>query len=232
LLNNTFNPNLAKGWLAALSESHWQVFCGAAALVSIPVFIEAPLVRQMPGVCLALTLLWVALSYFLYQRPQTRLWGDLLFGFSWSWFAGAIYWGWWRWLPAVHLPVESIGLPVVLWLCWQGKGKVGSLFYLGSLLGTAATDIYIYAVDLVQYWQQVMVAEPDLVAPLLQAAISQVQTPRGTAWAVLLVSLLLSLGIICLSQKKNHWYAFSGAVLTTIFVDSLFLIVATFTQSM
>jgi Protein of unknown function (DUF3120) len=210
LLNNTFNPNPAKGWLAAAGESHWQVFGGAALLVS----------------------LWVALSYFLYQRPQTRIWGDLLFGFSWSWLAGAIYWGWWRWLPAVHLPIESIGLPVVLWLCWLGKGQVGSLFYLGSLLGTAATDFYIYAVDLVKYWQQLMIVEPALATPLLQAAIAQVQTPRGTSWAVILVSLLLSLGIICLGHKKNHWYAFSGAVLTTIIVDSLFLVVATATQSL
>jgi Protein of unknown function (DUF3120) len=232
LLNNTFNPNPAKGWLAAAGESRWQVFGGAALLVSLPVFIEAPLVRQFPGLCLALTLFWVALSYFLYQRPQTRLWGDLLFGFSWSWFAGAIYWGWWRWLPAIHLPIESIGLPVVLWLCWRGKGQVGSLFYLGSLLGTAATDFYIYAVDLVKYWQQLMIVEPALATPLLQAAIAQVQTPRGTSWAVILVSLLLSLGIICLGHKKNHWYAFSGAVLTTIIVDSLFLVVATATQSL
>jgi Protein of unknown function (DUF3120) len=232
LLNNTFNPNPAKGWLVAIGETHWQVFCTAAALVSLPVFIEAPLVRQVPELCLALTTLWVGISYFLYRHPPTQIWGDLLFGFSWSWLAGAIYWGWWRWNPELHLPIEAIGLPIVLWLCWQGKGKVGGLFYLGSLLGTAATDGYIYVMDLVKYWQQLMIVEPALATPLLQAAIAQVQTPRGTVWAVVLVSLLLTLGIICLGHKKNHWYAFSGAVLTTIVVDSLFLVVATVTQSL
>jgi hypothetical protein len=33
-------------------------------------------------------------------------------------------------------------------------------------------------------------------------------------------------GIMSLSAKQSHWYAFSGAVLTTIVVDSLFLWVA------
>jgi hypothetical protein len=231
LLNNTFNSSTQRWW-AIFGATHWRVFLAAATLVSLPVFVEAPLVRHWPGIALALTILWVSISYWLYRRPQTQLWGDLLFGFSWSWLAGAIYWGWWRWFPALHLPIEAIGLPLILWLCWRKKGQVGSLFYLGSLMGTAATDAYIYAVDLVQYWQQLMVVEPELAPPLLQAAISQVQTPQGTVWAVILVSLLLTLGILCLGHKKNHWYAFSGAVLTTIMVDSLFLIVATVTQSL
>jgi Protein of unknown function (DUF3120) len=231
LLNNTFNSSI-KGWSAILGESHWRVFLAAAGLVSLPVFVEAPLVRSWPGITLALTMVWVSISYVLYRKPQTRLWGDLLFGFSWSWLAGAIYWGWWRWLPVMHLPIEAIGLPLVLWLCWRKQGQVGSLFYLGSLVGTAATDCYIYTVGLVKYWQQLMIVEPDLSTPLLQAAIAQVQTLRGTTWAVILVSLLLALGIMCLGHKKNHWYAFSGAVLTTIFVDCLFLVVATITQSL
>jgi hypothetical protein len=231
LLNNTFNPSTQRWW-TIFGATHWRVFLAAAALVSLPVFVEAPLVRNWPGITLALTMFWVALSYGLYRKPQTQLWGDLLFGFSWSWLAGAIYWGWWRWVPALHIPIESIGLPLILWLCWQKKGRVGSLFYLGSLLGTAATDAYIYVTDIVQYWQQLMAVEPELAPPLLQAAISQVQTPQGTAWAVILVSLLLTLGILCLGRKNDRWYAFSGAVLTTIVVDSLFLIVATFTQSL
>ncbi|MGB3639093.1 MAG: DUF3120 domain-containing protein, partial [Rivularia sp. (in: cyanobacteria)] len=38
--------------------------------------------------------------------------------------------------------------------------------------------------------------------------------------------VLLSFGIIPLKYKQLHWYAFSGAVLSTILVDSLFLIAA------
>ncbi len=232
MLNNTFNPIPDKaGWLA-LTEIQGRVFAAAAFLVSVPVFVEAPLVRSWPWISLGLTVFWVGLSYLLYQKPQTKVWGDLLFGFSWSWLAGAIYWGWWRWQPALHLPIESIGLPLALWLCWQGVGKVGSLFYLGSLVGTAATDAYFYLVDLVGYWQQLMVVEPALASPILQAAVAQVRSWTGTAWALVLVSFLLGLGILCLSSKKTHWYAFSGAILTTIVVDSLFLVLATINQTL
>jgi Protein of unknown function (DUF3120) len=232
LLNNTFNPIPDKTGWPSLAEIHWRVFAAAAFLVSVPVFIEAPIVRNWPWLSLLLTAVWMGLSYFLYQNPPTKIWGDLLFGFSWSWLAGAIYWGWWRWIPAVHLPIESIGLPIVLWLCWQEVGQIGSFFYLGSLVGTAATDAYFYLVGLVDYWQQLMIVEPALASPILQAAVAQVRSPVGTSWALLLVSFLLGLGILCLSSKKTHWYAFSGAILTTIVVDSLFLVLATINQTL
>jgi Protein of unknown function (DUF3120) len=231
LLNNTFNTNSIPNWLI-LGESRWRFFLAAAALVSLPVFIEAPLVRHWPGLSLALTLFWLGWGTVLYRQPAKQPWGELILGFSLSWAAGAIYWGWWRWIPALHLPIESLGLPIVAYCLWQGKGKIGSFFYLGSLVGTAATDFYIYAIGVVDHWQQLMTVTPDLATPILQSAIARVQTPQGTVWAALLVSLLLTLGILCLSSKKNHWYAFSGAILTTIFVDSLFLVVATVTQSL
>lgn len=118
-------------------------------LVSVPVFFQAPLVRTAPWLSLALTLLWVAIACGLRQRENTEIWGDLLWGFSWSWLAGAIYWGWLRYEPFLHLPVEAIGLPFALWGLWQKRGLVGHLFYLGSLLGTAITDIYFYLTDLI-----------------------------------------------------------------------------------
>jgi hypothetical protein len=67
-----------------------------------------------------------------------------------------------------------------------------------------------------------MQVDPTLAMPILQQAIAQVWTPWGTAWAVVLVNFLLAVGIIPLGTKQLHWYAFSGAVLTTIVVDSLF----------
>jgi Protein of unknown function (DUF3120) len=194
--------------------------------VSVPVFLEAPLVRQYPVLSVVTTGLWYILGLLLMQRPQSQIWGDLLLGFSWSWLAGAIYWGWFRSEPAIHLPIESIGIPVAIWCLWRGVGKIGSLFYLGSLLGTAITDLYFYQVGLVDYWKQLMHVDPTLATPILQQAIAQVHTPWGTAWAVVLVNLLLGVGIMSLGTKQLHWYAFSGAVLTTIVVDSLFLWVA------
>ncbi len=204
----------------------WLVLAAAVFLVSVPVFIEAPLVRSLPILSIAITPFWVWLSFTLMSSSRTYLWGDLLFGFSWSWLAGGIYWGWLRWEPLWHLPVESIGLPFAVWCLMKNWGKIGNWFYLGSLLGTALTDVYFYLVDLIPYWRQIMQVEPANVSPILQTALIQVQTPWGQRWAVILAVLLLTTGILPLQTKEKHWYAFSGAVLSTILVDSLFLIAA------
>jgi uncharacterized protein DUF3120 len=204
----------------------WLVFATAVFLVSVPVFVEAPLVRSLPSLSLAMTGFWIWLSFALMSRSATYLWGDLLLGFSWSWLAGAIYWGWLRWEPLWHLPVESIGLPFACWCLLRNWAKVGSWFYLGSLLGTVLTDVYFYLVDLMPYWRQIMQVEPAGVSLILQNALTQVQTPWGQGWAVILAVTLLVCGVLPLRLEQRHWYAFGGAVLSTILVDSLFLIAA------
>ncbi|WP_239005489.1 DUF3120 domain-containing protein [Gloeothece citriformis] len=198
------------------------IFLGAGFLVSVPVFIQAPLVRVLPALSLILTLFWVSLGVILLKRPKTEIWGDLILGFSWSWLAGSIYWGWYRAEPLIHLPIEAIGLPFALWGLRKGYLKIGNLFYLGSLLGTAVTDIYFYLTGLIGHWQQVMQVEPALVTPILQSAIAIVQTPWGVSWAVVLANFLLAIGLWSLQQKQAYWWGFSGAVLSTILVDSLF----------
>ncbi len=208
------------------SQQKWLVFATAVFLVSVPVFVEAPLVRSLPSLSLALTGLWVWLSFTLMSRPATYVWGDLLLGFSWSWLAGAVYWGWLRWEPLWHLPVESIGLPFAIWCLLRNWGKVGNWFYLGSLFGTVLTDVYFYIVDLMPYWRQIMRVDADGASQILQKALVQVQTPWGQAWAVTLALVLLTAGVLPLRQGQGHWYAFSGAVLSTILVDSLFLLAA------
>src|SRR6476469_6893616 len=151
----------------------WAMLVAAVFLVSVPVFVQAPLVRWFPELSLLLTGGWLGLSLILMARDRTQLWGDLLFGFTWSWLAGSIYWGWFRWEPLLHLPIEAIGLPVAIWCLVRQWGKVGNFFYLGSLFGTVVTDLYFYIVDLIP-----------------------------------------------------HWWAFGGAVLSTILVDGLFWLVA------
>lgn len=198
----------------------------ASFLVSVPVFVQAPLVRLMPMLSLLLTAGWVGLSLRLGKGGRAQVWGDLLLGFSGSWLAGSIYWGWLRWEPAIHLPIEAICLPIALW-CWkQNKWKVGSLFYLGSLFGTAVTDIYFYLVDLIPSWRQLMQVEPALAMPILQNAIAKVETPSGIAWAAILATILFIAGTLPLRSRQLHWWAFSGAVLSTILVDSLFWLAA------
>jgi Protein of unknown function (DUF3120) len=207
---------------------HWLMLGAAAFLVSVPVFVQAPLVRQFPQLSLVMTLGWVWLGLMLCKRSSTQIWGDLLLGFSWSWLAGSIYWGWLRTEPLIHLPVEAIGLPFALWALSRGWGKIGNLFYLGSLFGTALTDVYFYVTNLIPHWRQVMRVEPELAKPIFQNALTIVQTPWGFSWAVALVGTLFIVGWWGLGKKQLGWWAFSGAVLSTILVDSLFWVAATF----
>jgi hypothetical protein len=208
----------------------WRVFFTASFLVSVPVFFQAPIVRLFPELSLVLTLAWVGLGWYLYQRPQHRWWGDIILGFSWSWLAGSIYWGWLRAEPLIHMPIEAIGLPFALGCIWRGWGKIGNFFYLGSLLGTAITDLYFYIVDVIPYWRELMTVDlnPALASPIFKAALGQVQTVWGISWAIVLVNILLGVSWWALRKTELHWWAFAGAVLSTILVDSLFWIVAYF----
>ena len=208
------------------SRQNWLVFAASVFLVSVPVFVEAPLVRSFPVLSVFLTgfLLW--LSMRLMSSSRTYLWGDLLFGFSWTWLTGAIYWGWLRYEPIWHIPIESLGLPFALWCLRKNWGKIGNWFYLGSLLGTVLTDIYFYLVDLMPYWRQIMRVDPAGASQILQNALEQVETPWGEGWAVILALILMTVGTVPLLNKQCHWYAFGGAILSTILVDSLFLIAA------
>ena len=207
------------------------VFGAAVFLVSVPVFFEAPLVRSLPLLCLLLTSVWVWLSISLSAKPKTQHWGELLTGFTWTWLAGSLYWGWMRWEPTLHLPIEAIGLPISIWGLRQNWCKLGNLFYLGSLFGTAVTDIYFYLADLIPYWRQLMQvepnAEPGAIQAIFQQALMQVYTPNGIFWVISLAGLLMIVGIYSLCAKTPHWVAFGGAVLSTILVDSLFWLAAT-----
>jgi hypothetical protein len=64
------------------------------------------------------------------------------------------------------------------------------------------------------------------VTPILQSALTQVQTPWGQAWALVLAIVLLTVRLLSLSGKQRHRYAFGGAVVSTILVDCLFLLAA------
>lgn len=209
------------------ARDRWFVFVVAVFLVAVPVFVQAPLVRLFPWFSLALTpgIFW--LGQRLFDRPRTQIWGDLIIGFGWTWLSGSIYWGWLRWEPLIHLPVEAIGLPFALWGISRGWGKVGNFFYLGSLSGTVVTDVYFYLVDLLPHWRSLMRVETeDLVRPIFQSAIARIETPLGLWWAGILALVLLVMGSLPLRSQKLYWWAFSGAVMSTILVDGLFWLAA------
>lgn len=227
-------PSIASKGLLSV-PSHWiasykvqiQVFLAAMALVILPVFFQAPLVRYFPWVSLVLTLGWLGLGAYLMQRPRWHLWGDLIVGFGWIWLTGTIYWGWLRWEPVVHLPVEALGLPIaVLCLRW-GWGRVGSYFFLGSLLGTAITDLYINWMHLFPQWRQLMRVDPEFAPAVLQAAATSLETDIAACRAVVLVIfLLVATGIALTTSRQLAWWAFGGAVFSTLVVDGLFFIAA------
>jgi hypothetical protein len=206
----------------------WVVLGAALFLVSGPVFLEAPLVRFFPWLSVALSPLLFWWGRHWLSTAKHSLMGDLLIGFAWTWVSGAIYWGWFRWEPLVHLPLEAIGLPFALWGISRNWSKVGNFFYLGSLLGTALTDLYFYLTDLMPYWRSLMrVDDPDLAAQILHNALAHINTPWGITWATVLAAALLGLAqMILLATRKSHWWAFGGAILGTIFVDGLFAVAA------
>lgn len=210
----------------------------AALLVSVPVFAQAPLVRLCPWLSLVLTVPWLWVSLRLRGNPRYADWGDLLVGFTWTWLAGSIYWGWFRWEPVVHLPIEAIGLPFVCLALNRSSPatppqehrqpwKVGHWFYLGSLLGTALTDFYFYLVDLMPHWRQLMRIDPQFSQVVFQDALSRMHTPWGGFCAGTLLAMLLVLGGLSLRSRQLHFWAFGGAVLSTILVDGLFWFAAT-----
>ena len=95
----------------------WFILLMSGFLVSVPVFLQAPLVRSFPWLSLALTVGWLIFAIALMRNPNPKIavWGVLFLGFSWSWLAGSIDWGWFRWEPLIHLPIEAIALPVAIW---------------------------------------------------------------------------------------------------------------------
>lgn len=209
-------------WVAR-SQRQLQTLAAAVGLVALPVFFQAPLVRLFPWISLALTAAWWGLGLWLMRRPMQRIWGDLLIGFSWTWLAGSLYWGWLRWEPLVHLPVEAIALPLAGLCLMIGWGRIGSYFYLGSLLGTAVTDFYTNWMGLFPAWRQIMAVDPEFVPVVLREAAGSLQTDVAAARAAVLILFLVIVGVMPLVYSRQlAWWAFGGAVLSTLVVDGLF----------
>ena len=109
--------------------------------------------------------------------------GALLIGFSGSWLAGAVFWGWLRLHPLWHLPVEAFALPLAI-AGLQGPWRRAGQFYLGALIGTACTDAATALCGLMPLWPQVLQASPSEAPLLLSAAAEQVLQPIPWLWWV------------------------------------------------
>ena len=85
-------------------------------MVVFPVFLQAPWVRLDPFSATLFTAVLMAVGIVLRQtadRQKAEI-GQLLVGFSGSWLAGCLFWGWLRAHPLLHLPVEAFALPLAL----------------------------------------------------------------------------------------------------------------------
>jgi hypothetical protein len=195
-------------------------------LVAVPVFLQAPLVRQAPLAAALFTLPLVAVAVLL-ERHGRGLWqqfGPLLVGFSGSWLAGCLFWGWFREHPLLHLPIEAFALPLAL-AGLGGRWRLAGAFYLASLLGTAATDTAIALTGLMPLWPQVLSAPLSEAPLLLRQAGETVLEPANIALVTAMAALLI--GVCAQLWKKGGPARVSAATLAaTLAVDGLFLAAA------
>ena len=191
----------------------------AAALVMLPVFVQAPWVRSSPVACTVFTAVLVALGLRLRGS-----FGALLIGFAGSWLAGAVFWGWLRLHPLWHLPVEAFALPLAI-AGLQGPWRRAGQFYLGALIGTACTDAATALCGLMPLWPLVLQASPTEAPLLLSAAAEQVLQP---------LSLVVVSGFAAAMVAAGRWLWMRGeggqvvaaSLLSTLVVDALFLALA------
>ena len=195
-------------------------------LVTLPVFLQAPWVRLAPfsAVLFTVPLLAIGLGLGHHRDQRLRHAGALLVGFCGSWLGGCLFWGWFRLHPIWHLPLEAFALPLAL-TGLQGRWRLACGFYLGSLLGTAATDGAMALSGVMHLWPEVLNASPAAAPQLLQAAARQVLEPQSL---LLVSSCALALIQLCrwLWQQGEVGRITSSALATTLAVDGLFLVAA------
>jgi hypothetical protein len=193
----------------------------AALLVCLPVFVQAPWVRLSPHTAILFTSVLTAFGVRL-RSP----WGSLLVGFSGSWLASCMFWGWLRLHPLWHLPVEAFALPLAvagLWGPWRRAGQ----FYLGALLGTACTDAATALCGLMPLWPKVLQAEPGQAAQLLAEAAARVLEPSHLALVAAFTLAMLS-AAAWLWRRGQGSRLVAATLLSTLVVDASFLILALF----
>ncbi len=195
----------------------------AGALVVLPVFVQAPWVRAAPMAAALFTAALVAIGILLerHRSPHWKDVGALLVGFSGSWLGGALFWGWCRLHPAWHLPVEAFALPLAV-AGLGGRWRLAGIFYLASLLGTAATDVAMLLSGVMELWPQVLSAPLQEAPALLQAAAMVVLRPLPLVVVGTMASLLLGLAG-WLWKRGTAGRLAAVTIATTLAVDGLFL---------
>ncbi len=198
----------------------------AGLLVVGPVFLQAPWVRMHPSSATLFTAVLLAVGVLLGQHAPLR-WqplGSLLVGFSGSWLAGCLFWGWFRLHPGWHLPIEAFALPLAL-AGLRGRWGLGAAFYLAALLGTACTDGAMAAIGLMPLWPAVLQAPADQAAVLLQQAALQVMQPTSVMVVLALGAGLMAVARL-LARSGPRARLAAAALGTTLAVDAVFVAAA------
>ena len=205
----------------------------ASALVVLPVFLQAPWVRFHPFSSCLFTAVLLTTGILAVQIGNTS-WkqsGTLLVGFSGSWLAGTLFWGWLRMHPVLHLPVEAIALPLAIGGL-NSRWKLSCSFYLASLLGTAITDITMALTGVMSFWPEVVNATSKEAPLLLNEAAKLVLQPTS------LLILVSATGFVIWmakqlwtqaakpSESQEAWKVAAAVLSTTILIDALFLVLS------
>ena len=137
--------------------------------VILPIFVQAPWVRLEPISAICFTFVILLVVFVLNQRGSNKWFivSSLLLGISGSWLSGCLFWGWLSPFPILHIPVEAVVLPLAL-IGFGTNWKIGSSFYISSLFGTAATDITIFLIGIMDQWRQVITADSETAPQILQ----------------------------------------------------------------
>ena len=199
----------------------------------LPVFLQAPWVRLHPFTATLFTalLLAVGLTLQLNSRGMRAEIGSLLVGFSGSWLAGCLFWGWLRAHPLLHLPIEAFALPLAV-TGLNSRWRLACGFYLSSLLGTACTDLMMLATGVMPFWPQVVSAPLHEAGLQLHDAAIQLMRPQSlillasAASGILLTARLLRQRSQADPDVQDVSGMAASVLTTTLWVDGLFLAAA------
>ena len=199
-------------------------------LVVLPVFVQAPWVREQPFTSCVFGFVLLAVGVITHSMAPLK-WKDLgalLVGFSGSWLAGSLFWGWLASHPLLHLPVEAFALPLAI-TGLQTRWRLGCAFYLASLVGTAFTDLAMALTGVMTLWPAVVGASTAEATVLLQDAAAFVLRPSSLLTVMAAGVIILQLVQYCRHQSSlsmatdKAWSVAAAVLFTTLLIDGLFL---------
>ncbi len=213
---------------SALGFVGWPFW--ASMLVVLPVFVQAPWVREQPFTSCVFGFVLLAVGVITHSMAPLK-WKDLgalLVGFSGSWLAGSLFWGWLASHPLLHLPVEAFALPLAI-TGLQTRWRLGCAFYLASLVGTAFTDLAMALTGVMTLWPAVVGASTAEATVLLQDAAAFVLRPSSLLTVMAAGVIILQLVQYCRHQSSlslatdKAWSVAAAVLFTTLLIDGLFL---------